>query len=406
MERVVAGYVACLLQFGDEPPDVVLDRVYQYGIRGFDATADFIINSANAGQVLTARALYDTLGVEISQQGLSPNQIPTYYQAVQTASRRKALLNAASRIKAVADGKDTETLATIVESVDTTPAVNAIALEAQIEVGDSMYHRLLEEKNSGLVRASFPWNGINTRLPFLYDDDLIVLSGQSKSGKSAAAHQIALWNARFMPVAYFHNEDDPLRVHLRRLAQIQAALDRTFSKNELTYPLLLQSISAPETAASIDGAIERANNYIKQNLKNNIWYIYCPGWTPEQIVQQWRVLRRQHGRMLVIVDYLNKIELGHLLKARSLAAAYEYAVELFKRECGRSGYMSQCVLVQQENEDGTVRDTRGTYIKAQAHLSLQRDAHEGDAIVLERCNSGSPGKTNAQFYAPYLWWRG
>jgi hypothetical protein len=71
--------------------------------------------------------------------------------------------------------------------------------------------------------------------------------------------------------------------------------------------------------------------------------------------------------------------------------------------------MTPCLLVQQENEDGSTRDTRSSYIKSQVHLSFTRDYDEsgmlptGNIKVL-RANDGNPANHPAQFIPFYMIW--
>jgi replicative DNA helicase len=278
-----------------------------------------------------------------------------------------------------------------------------------------MYEKRMQDIKDGKPNVTFPWRKIGEMVPYIYQDDLILLSGQSKMGKSSAAHQIAMVNARRMKVLYFHNEDNPMKLFLRRIAQAQYMKDPSLSGLDnsgidlytLKYPELLSTgMRDPKMLERL----RREQNFIHLNIGDNIIYVYCPGWTADRITSMWRSIRMKQDIGLVIIDYLNKIESYE--KAKRLGTmpyAMEYNVELFKREAGRKTAMTPCVVVQQENEDGTTRDTRSSYIKSQVHISLGRDQdHNGlipdGWITVKRANDGMTGGVRAQFYADYMVW--
>ena len=210
---------------------------------------------------------------------------------------------------------------------------------------------------------------------------------------------------------YFHNEDNQLKLFLRRTAQSQLGLDP-----ELRGPALASTLSYRDLLShnvksdAFMSQIERNSQDLLNHMHDNITYVYCSGWTAEQIIHEWRRIKSVQPLGLVIIDYLNKIEsYAKIGKIGTMAGAMEYNVELFKREAGRKGQMTTCVLVQQENESGTTRDTRSSYIKSQVHVSFTRDTNENGmrlqgSIAILRANDGMTGRIEARFMPEYMIW--
>jgi len=281
----------------------------------------------------------------------------------------------------------------------------------QTAIGLKLYRERVTALAEGKPRVAFPWPKLNEWVPFIYDDDMILLTGKSKTGKSSAAHQIAMYNASRIPVLYFHNEDNQLKLFLRRTAQSQLGLDP-----ELRGPALASTLSYRDLLShnvksdAFMSQIERNSQDLLNHMHDNITYVYCSGWTAEQIIHEWRRIKSVQPLGLVIIDYLNKIEsYAKIGKIGTMAGAMEYNVELFKREAGRKGQMTTCVLVQQENESGTTRDTRSSYIKSQVHVSFTRDTNENGmrlqgSIAILRANDGMTGRIEARFMPEYMIW--
>lgn len=421
MNDLILSYLSCMLRFPGEDNDTAIERFYA----AYDYSLDFgrhaelsklIEEQAHSGIALTPRMVLELSGIAIDLSGLDPSAAQLYREKLLDLRRKSKAKTIGQRLLAVAAGNTNDTVESVLNDVDLSieQQSNSMDLPTHSAVGMKMYLDRAEELAMGNVRVSFPWRQVNEAVPFIYDDDVILLTGMSKHGKSSAAHQIALYNASRMPVLYFHNEDTTLKIFLRRIAQYQLAHDNdplgkggAHKLGTLDYRKLLDaSVKTPELLAQV----ERESAFVMQKLGDRLAYVYCAGWTADQIIAEWRRYRRQRPLGLVVIDYLNKIE--SYAKAKTLgtmAGAMEYNVELFKREAGRKGAMSPCLLVQQENEDGTVRDTRSSYIKSQIHLSVVRDVDDsgiqttGNIKVL-RANDGSTGNFRAVFYPPYMVW--
>lgn len=363
----------------------------------------------NEGVALTARALKALDGMEVDQRGFSPDMLDELIEKHKERVRRSREEAAALRMLKAARGESDESLAQIaLEFVETDEAKgDALTLPEQTALGRALWDERIELLKAGKPRLGFPWEPINEAIPFIYDDDMVLLTGESKTGKSSAMSQMCLFNSQHLRTALFHAEDNPLKMYLRRTAQMQAPKDPTRTGRGIHYSDLLKNAAPSE---DLIRHMDDTAVYTMQQLGNFPVYVYCAGWTPEQIVQKIMELKRTHGIQAVFIDYLNKLEVGHLIRQRgSMAYALEYTVELFKREAGRKGAYSPVVLAQQDNPDGTTRDTKSSYIKSQVHIRFTREvindvmqSHGHISVVV--ANDGRTGKFPARFYAPYMVW--
>lgn len=400
MDKALEGYLACLCKFEGEDSETALGRVFSYYKPDLSPTVDVVAQYAYEGLALTPRMLADKTGVSVDQSGLTPQSVEMYSDMLGESARRRKIHQIGEQLVKTGDLNSAQnSLMALGELEHDSGAV--LGIQEHLLLGERLFTQRQEMIKSGAAFVRFPWNKLNEMLPYIYSDDLILLSGDSKVGKSSAAHQIALRNARQLPVLYFHNEDNILKLHMRRLAQMQIEFDRELTGSSISYSdLVRNTVKGPNFLE----VIKRTNELVLQQIGDRLTYVYCSGWTPERIVTEWRKQRRQKGIGLVIIDYLNKIEMSHLIKSRNnVAYAIDYTVELFKREAGLAQQQTPCILVQQENEDGSVRDGRSSYIKAQAHISLQRTP-TGDIIELMRANDGEPGQIPASFYPKYMLW--
>lgn len=400
MDNSLSAYIACLCRFDGESNEAALSRVFDYYRPNIHSAADVVAKHAYEGLALTPRMLADETGVVVDQTELTPESAELYTELLGQSERSKRVREIGKELLRTGDFSSAQNLLAGLGELE--PDNGAVlGIQEHLLLGEQLFAQRQEMIKSGAAFVRFPWNKLNEMLPYIYSDDLILLSGDSKVGKSSAAHQIALRNARQMPVLYFHNEDNILKLHLRRLAQMQIEFDKQLTGSSISYSdLVRNTIKGPNFLE----LIKRTNELVIQQLGDRLTYVYCSGWTPERICAEWRKQRRQKRISLVIIDYLNKIEMSHLIKSRNnVAYAIDYTVELFKREAGLAQQQTPCILVQQENEDGSVRDGRSSYIKAQAHISLQRTP-TGDIIELMRANDGEPGQIPARFYPRYMLW--
>ena len=417
----ITSYLTCLLRFPGETADDVLERFYEH----YDYTLEFgpmtvlatlIEEQAHNGIALTDRMVRELSGLEVDMKGLDPVAVDLYHRKLLANRKKDIARNAGRRLLAISTGDSDETVDQVMVDVNIADEEKQAAMDLPTHsaVGMKMYRDRAEDLASGRLRVSFPWNVVNEAVPFIYEDDLILLSGQSKYGKSSAAHQIALYNASKINVLYFHNEDNTLKMFLRRIAQYQLARDPDplasggpSQVGTLDYRSLLSSNVKQEELMK---HVEQENAFVLQKIGDRLTYVYCSGWTAEQIVAEWRRQHRHRKLGLVVIDYLNKIETYSKAKTLgTMASGMEYNVELFKREAGRKGAMTPCLMVQQENEDGTVRDTRSSYIKSQIHLSLVRDVDDtgmqrSGYVKVLRANDGVTGSWPALFYPEYMCW--
>lgn len=420
VHNTTVSFLTSMLRLPGENSTAPLERFYSY----YDYTASYsdtplakaIEENAYQNIALTPRMLKELYDIEVDIDGLTPESTEVYHQKMTEQTRRRKIREVGQKLMRIAQGKDDTPIGEILAAVDVRDEQKQITmnLSTQTAVGMRMYNDRVASINSGEVRFAFPWDCINRAVPFVYPDDMILLSGQSKYGKSSAAHQIAMYNASRMKVLYFHNEDNPMKMFLRRIAQYQLALDSNplqsggpAKAGTISYR---DMVSAATKSDEFMDKVEKSANEIIRRLGDNLVYVYCPGWTAEQIVNEIVLAKRQNEIGLVVVDYLNKIEsYDKAVALGTMANAYEYTVEILKRESGRAGHMCPTLLIQQENEDGGVRASKSSYILSQVHLSVDRDSN-GDGMEntgtlrIKRANDGETGTWPAMFYPDYMSW--
>jgi hypothetical protein len=397
---LVFGYISCLLRYPGESNEDALARIgdyYDEDIASFSNSQLLaVINQwYNKDIALTPESLADITGTKVVEQG-PVEQVSVYINAIRNSIREHRMREAGRKLAA-----GQMDIADAISAAEVT-SMDCLSITEQLEIGSAMYHDLADNFDSPRIR--FPWWGVNRMIPYVHNDDLIIFSGLTGAGKSSAALQMAIHNARYFPVIYFHNEDDEMNVALRIISQLQIVEDPNCTGSGLDYYKLLDS---PRAHLS---SVDHWRSIIPE-LVPGLNLVYCPGKTPEQIISTWRRLRKRLGIKLVIIDYLNKLEVSHLIKSRgSVAYGYEYAIELIKRECGHTGNMMPCVLVQQESEDRKTRDTRSGVIKGQVAISFERDTDQDGmkltgSIVVRKANKGRTGATPARFVPQYMLWK-
>lgn len=272
---------------------------------------------------------------------------------------------------------------------------------------------IMEERQTsitnGEIRVSFPIDELNDKLPYILPGQVILLTAQTKVGKSAFAGQMLDYNARrMMNCLYFHFEDTPEVMDIRRIAR-QMEAHPAHPGNVVLRQMLGQVLSEQQKALIIEIRKE-----IAQWGSNGI-EIYCAGWTMEQVCRVWRQYYYRFKAAsqpldLVIIDYLNKAELtpGKLKEYGQFGARGRDA-ELVKRTTEATSCVT--LLVQQEGNTGEPYETQQSKQKSQAWISLVRERDEetmalhyqGKAIV-KNANMGATGAVNALFVPERMLW--
>lgn len=434
MDRKFAevGFISCLLRRQGESAEQALSRFYE-------------IESVDADQIVdpTLRAMYlyvreqalDDIAVtpeilaaefDVKPESLQESvrkhpvdALPLYVAEINRQYVRKIAIETAGRLQAAAESGDPQQLLEAVRALDTLGLADEKRIYTLAEQA-AVFLNLFEEDQrrfrDGSIKVQFPLPKLNEKLPRVMDDDVILLTARSKVGKSSFSTQMAYLNAHNkLNVAYFHFEDPPARVGYRRAAQMQLYVPQdvreqhTGTRFGMPYYKMMSALLTDQEQAYVRYlttlAIQQAGTYLT--------YIYASGWTCEKMVAVWRQLHKQRPFDLVIIDYLNKMTLnGAKLRDFGSFGARGQDVELIKQEAGRPNARVPVVLIQQENEDGTPRDSKDSYIKAQAWISLQRlpvesdpDRFENDGeVVVKRANDGMTGGIPAQFYPPFMVW--
>lgn len=428
-----SSLIAQILRKPDESNNAALQRFYDIPGITADMFSDpflsscfsFIAEAADQDVAITPEALAaqfddselaESIHIKLSKTKV--DEVPLYAKIIQKAYFAQSVSKAAQKMMEVAQGDNPEEVYEILAGLtefDTKEEKRIFSMTEQAMLFVEQFHRFQEEVRQKVPRPIFPLRGLNELVPRIMRDDVVLLSAQSKIGKSSFASQMALHNAfRGMKVLLFHFEDNPEKVGYRRAAQMQ------MFKYKVKYPhewdnmgmsyreMFSGSILPAEKMQEVETLTADA---IRQCP--GLTYVYSAGWSAHKTIATWRQLHKEHDYDLIIIDYLNKISLTQAdIKAYGQFNARGEHVELFKQECGRPGANVPLLLVQQENPDGTSRDSKSSYIKAQCHISLQRDQRadkpgtmdlEGRAVVV-RANDGGTGAVPATFYPRYMIW--
>lgn len=169
--------------------------------------------------------------------------------------------------------------------------------------------RRLAQENR-LVVWDTPWIDVNRMIGSFRAGHLFTLAGYPGHGKTTMFGQIAEHNAqKGARVAFFHAEHQHRWILFRRIMRLTGAHVYDLERGQC----MEQAMEAEEIV----------NTWV-----GGIYYIHCPGWGAERIVQTMRDLHAVGGCDLAIVDYLQKLDLGD--KSWNRADLLGNAVETIK----------------------------------------------------------------------------
>jgi hypothetical protein len=291
------------------------------------------------------------------------------------------------------------------------------------ESTDVAHQQLLEmheQIRSGQPRICFPWEGLNSLVPFLLKGDVVLWTAQSKVGKSSTIQQLFDYNARRgFTGGMFHLEDTPLKIFIRRVSRFMTELSKTGKYPHLVdqYRLLAKNSRGETGMALTEGELETVSairELIDERLGNS-FEIHCPGWTVEQIVNTWQRLHTrmqrsgQGGVDFVVIDYVNKINHGKDYEAAvGQANALGRALDLIKAAAEKMGVIA--FVVQQENDEGKTYNSRQTFHKAQVWVSIQREQLNDQTLsnrgkfVVRAANFGQTGAVKVELHPRWMGW--
>lgn len=425
------GFLSCLLRHPNEDPQETLARFYEAEEVDPDQIKDPV---KKAMYIYIREQAFDDIAVtpEIlaNEFGTSPvtiyqsfdkhpiDLLSFYVKEINKEYVKNVALNTAELLKAAAASGDPQQLLEAVralDSLDDHREKRVYSLAEQAAVFLTCFEDDQRRFRDHAIKPSFPLAGLNDKVPRIMDDDIILITARSKMGKSAFSTQMAYHNARSgLNVAYFHFEDPPARVGYRRAAQVQAYMtDAERARLGFTYGISYRKMMSAILDADEQAYVRQITSRAMQEAGTNLTYVYASGWTCERMLAVWRQLHKQRPFDMIIIDYLNKMALsGPKLNNYGQWGARGQDVELIKQEAGKPNARVPVVLIQQENEDGTARDSKDSYIKSQVWISLQRNASEVDPdrfeddgeVVVKRANDGQTGAVPVMFYPPFMVW--
>jgi hypothetical protein len=161
-------------------------------------------------------------------ESVDPTALRVYAEAVSHHSNKRAITGAASdamqsaRTKAPADALDA--IHTRFADISLSSEDERIATVAErCAEGQHILGHRQQAMADGEVRVSFVLEGLNRFVPYLLPGQVILITGQTKVGKSSYAAQLFDYNVRRgLRGAYFHFEDTPEVMDLRRVARQMA----------------------------------------------------------------------------------------------------------------------------------------------------------------------------------------
>jgi len=262
-----------------------------------------------------------------------------------------------------------------------------------------------ENLRTGKTHFTWPTNKLNEYIPMVMAGWMILLTAESKIGKTSFASQIADWNATKNKLCgvYFHFEDTPKMMSYRRMARRNMLQSRSARADPSMRDMMSTVLSGGKRKI-----IERTIDEVR-SWGNNLIEVYSAGWTMAQVVRTFLHLHTKHKMDFFVVDYLNKAELSpETLKAHGGPwGGRGHDAELLKRTAEATGTVG--LLLQQEVK-GVPYETKMGIQKSQVWLSLDRDPLDGGGygpyghIVVRAANMGQTGAIAAMFDHRAMMW--
>jgi len=345
-------------------------------------------------------------------EAVDPSAIRIYAEAVSHHSDKRTLRSAAD--DAVETARSTQTPADALDAIHVRFAGISLAAEDErvgtiaerSQQGAQSLASLQQSMADGELRVAFVIDQLNHLVPYLLPGQMILLTGATKVGKSSYAAQVFDYNVRRgMHGAYFHFEDTPGVMDLRRIARQMAT-----QPDGVALRKMLATVLTFKEQTCINAVRSDIAEWGHRGIE-----IYCAGWTMEQVIRVWRQLWLQ-GRAanrpldFVVVDYLNKAELTpQKLKDYSLFGGRGRDAELVKQTAEATGTI--VFLVQQEGVSGNPFETTQSAQKAQVWVSLKRERLPNYSldpigqVIIKNANMGQTGAVAVEFDARWMAWR-
>jgi hypothetical protein len=433
------GLAAALLRQEGESPDAALGRVAHLPIglteeSILEARARKLISIvfANADKDIATSVGFaaritgiDEFDLRGMVSATDVDALPLYSEAVMYHWRRRVLKQTAEDAVTVAGQADpdealdqiTQQFADI-EMVDN----NRIGTIAErVQLGRQVLNKRQADLKAGKPRFSFPFSKMNDLIPTVLPGQVILITGKSKFGKTSVASQAFDYNVRGgLRGIYFHFEDTPEVMHYRRVARHMVQfLDARWQplRPVATFERLLAKPSGDGPIWLTDKEMESVSiieDQIVEDFGDRASEVYCGGWTMQRVCRTWRRLnaraRMGNGKVdFVVIDYLNKAELqDRTLRHYGVYGGRGRDAELIKQTAEALGCVA--ILLQQESDEGKPYETRQSWQKSQAWLSIDRETYD-DGSLSDRgfvrvmfANMGKTGRVPVRLVPQFMLW--
>ncbi len=209
-------------------------------------------------------------------------------------------------------------------------------------------------------KMMLPWRDLSFVRP-LSPGQLVAVAALSGVGKTTFAENCAEhWARHGFPVAFFHFELDHQVMSDRRMVRMSGESMATIQAGELT------------------PAMQQAEESMRRWLAG-VHYVFCDGWPMARVCAQARVMIRQHGVRVIVIDYLQKARYVEHVRGLTPAQMRGQDVEMVKSlaERERVPAMLLSQLNREANRESrktrhTIRDTGELDEKANVVITLDR----------------------------------
>jgi len=360
-------------------------------------------------------------------ESVDPDALAVYARDVLHHARQRQIKSAAeTAVQAAAKDPDQalDEIAGAFAQIDLASDDGRIGtIEERLKTGHIGLLQLQEEIRSGRPRPRFPLPGLNRLIPLVLPGQVILLTAKSKVGKTAFASQMFDINvASGLRGVYFHFEDTPQVMHLRRVARTQASFyDFANARPKAGYTTapfyrLLGKAPSGELGVTLTDkeleTVEAATKLAESLLDNRGIEVYCAGWPMKRVIRIWRKLHlrlQAKGEKLdfVVIDYLNKADVSlREVGILGMHGARGRDTELVKQ----TAEALDCVafLLQQESDEGLPYETRQSLQESQAWISLQRERMLDGSLnpygkaVVKNANMGETGEVNMRLFPSFM----
>jgi hypothetical protein len=352
--------------------------------------------------------------------------LPLYAESVMYHAQRRRIEHAADTAKEIAGRLDPD------DALDAiTRQFHDVLLTEDKRVGTIAQRavtgrRFIDQRQRDLranrPMVKFPIRRLNYLLPTILPGQVVLLTAATKVGKSTWCSQLFDYNVgRGLRGIYFHFEDPPEVMHMRRLARYMvryvdgdghptrpiATFNRLVARPEDGKPIFL-------TEKEME-SIDLVEQIIADELGDRGIEVYAGGWTMDRAVRMWHYLdtqARHSGNAIdfVVIDYLNKAEIGNErgIYSEKIYAARGRDAELVKQTAEQLGTVA--VLIQQESDEGQPYETRQSLQKSQAWISLKRERFDDGSLdlkgwaVVKNANMGETGSAKIRLLPQFMLW--